>query len=218
MSRLRDTLWSRCSKAARNESASGFTIIELMVSIILLAVVSSSFLVATNTIFKSVRKQQGVANAADGNRRALTVLDKQVRYASAINTPAIVGGNFYFEYLWTSTQSVTTIDTPTCTQWKLNPTTDLLQYRSWVQAATPTTAPAWTTVDTGVTNDPTTQPPFSFPVLPTGAPVMQYQQLAVNLIAKRDTGNVVTQSTLTALNTSNSAAPTTAVCQGVARS
>ena len=97
--------------------------IELMVSIILLAVVSTTFLAATNAIYGGIHKQQGITNAADGNRRRLTMLDKQVRYASGINTPGTASdGNFYIEYQWS--QSTGSLDAATCSQWRLNPTTD----------------------------------------------------------------------------------------------
>jgi prepilin-type N-terminal cleavage/methylation domain-containing protein len=201
----------------RLAAADGFTIIELMISMILLAVVSTSFLAATNSIYNGIHKQQGVVDASDGNRRALELLDKQVRYASAINAPATAAdGNFYVEYQWSKSDNST--DTLTCSQWRLNPTTDVLQWRSWRSGTVPSVVPAWTTVDTGVVNVPSTAPPFA--LLPTtqNGVVMQYQELGLNLIAKRDKGNVTTVSTLTALNTPNSALPTTAVCQEVARS
>ena len=97
---------------------------------ILLAVVSTAFLAATNSIYRGIHKQQGITNAADGNRKAFELLDKQVRYAQAINTPGTAAdGNFYIEYQWS--QSTGSLDAVTCTQWRLNPTTDVLQMRSW---------------------------------------------------------------------------------------
>ncbi len=94
------------------EHEEGFTIIELLVSMILLAVVSTTFLAATNAIYAGIHKQQGIVNAADGNRRAFELLDKQVRYASAINTPGTApDGNYYVEYQWSkSTGSLDAVD------------------------------------------------------------------------------------------------------------
>jgi prepilin-type N-terminal cleavage/methylation domain-containing protein len=218
---------TRLKRPALTTASDGFTLIELMVSIILLAVVSTSFMAATNAIYGGIHKQQGLVNATDGNRRALTLFDKQVRSASAINTPAAApDGNFYLEYLWTKTFT-TTVDVPTCTQWRLNPTTDVVQWRSWTSGTIPSPTPAWTTVDTGVVNVPATSPPFV--LLPpyavdrvTGLPingvVLQFQQLQVSLIAKQDKGNVTSTSTYTALNSSSAAALATPVCQEVARS
>jgi prepilin-type N-terminal cleavage/methylation domain-containing protein len=216
----------RDGRPARRAAEGGFTLIELMVSIILLAVVSTSFLAATNSIFGGIHKEQGVVNAVDGNRRALQSFDKQVRTASAINTPALAAdGNYYVEYLWTKT-STTNVDVQTCTQWRLNPTTDVLQSRSWTSGTVPATRPTFTTIDTGVVNNPAVNPPFSllppYPVDSSGAQikgvVLQFQELKINLIAQQDKGSVTSTETLTALNSSSAAALATPVCQEVSRS
>ena len=214
----------RRRRSLRDRAESGFTLIELMVSIILMGVISSAFLVATNTVFKGIHKEQGIVDATDGNRRALTVLDKQVRYASAINTPGIASdGDFYIEYLWTKT-STTSVDVATCSQWRLDPVNDLLQWRSWTSGITPTTRPVFLTVDTGVINDPVANPPFALtPLVQLSQPaaaapvILQFQEMRVTLQAKRDTGNVTSTSTLTAQNSAGSAALTTPVCQEVSR-
>jgi prepilin-type N-terminal cleavage/methylation domain-containing protein len=208
---------SRCTPK-RLQAEAGFTLIELMISIILLAVVSTAFLAATNSVYKGIHKEQGIANALDGNRRALQVLDKQVRYASAINTPGVVAGAFYIEYLWTKTSTIAQ-DTPTCTQWKLT-TDDKLQYRSWKSGVPQASTLPFTTVDTSVINDPVSRPPFKLLPSSENGVSMQYQRLQVDLVAARDTGSVNTASTLTALNTPNSAALAAAVClnDGISRS
>jgi hypothetical protein len=199
---------------------------ELLVSMLLLAIVSTTFLAATNSIYNGIHKQQGITDAVDGNRRAFELLDKQVRYASAINTPGTAAdGNFYVEYMWSKSNG--SLDTLTCSQWRLNPTADVLQWRSWVAGTTPNPTPSWTTIDTGVVNNPSTQPPFSLlPATVQGA-TMQYQALNINFIAKRDKGTVITTGPklkdgntvgFTALDSPNSAAPSPSVCQEVARS
>ena len=203
----------------RKDASAGFTLIELMVSMILLAVVSTTFLAAINAIFAGIHKQQGITDAADGNRRAFELLDKQVRYASAINTPGTASdGNYYVEYMWS--KSTGSLDAVTCSQWRLNlsSTTHVLQYRTWPSGTTPNPTPTWTTVDTGVINTPSTQPPFSLFGATVNGATMQYQVLAINFIAKRDKGNVTTTGQFTALNTPNSSVPSPAVCQEVARS
>ena len=201
-------------KAVRDGASDGFTIVELMVSIILLAVISTTFLAATNAIYGGIHKQQGITDAADGNRRVFETLDKQVRYASAINTPGTgTDGNFYIEYQWS--KSTGSLDAVTCTQWRVNPTTDVMQTRSWASGTTPNPVPTWTTVDTGVTNTTT---PFALLGPTLNGATMQYQVLSLNLISTRDKGNVTTTGQFTALNTPNNNAPSPSVCQGVPRS
>ncbi len=194
-----------------------------MISIILLAVISSAFLAATNSIYNGVHKQQGITDAADGNRRALELFDKQVRYASAINAPGTGSdGSYYIEYKWSKSNG--SVDAQTCTQWRLNPATHVLQWRSWTSGVTPATTPRFTTVDTGVMNNVTTNPPYKLTTsppdgstLPSGV-TLQYQELKVSVVSKRDTGTVTSSETLTALNSANSAALTSSVCQEVGRS
>jgi prepilin-type N-terminal cleavage/methylation domain-containing protein len=212
----------RCLWPAPSDDG-GFTLIELMVSIILMSAVGAGFLAATTSIFNGIHKEQGVVNAVDGNRRALQILDKQVRYSSAINSPVTAAdGNFYDEYLWTKT-SPTNVDVQTCSQWRLNPTTDVLQWRSWTAGTVPTTTPAWITVDTKVVN---TSTPFvllpAYPVDASGTQVpgvvLQFQRLAVTLTAAQDKGKVTSMSTYTAVNSPSAAALAVPVCQEVARS
>jgi hypothetical protein len=208
---------ARRLRPARPVAAEGFSIVELLVSMILLAVVSTSFLAATNAIYSGIHKQQGITNAADGNRYAFETLDKQVRYASAINTPATAAdGNFYVEYMWAKSNG--SLDTLTCSQWRLNPTTDVLQWRTWVAGTTPNPTPTWSTADIGVANNPVSAPPFALLGATVNGATMQYQVLSIKLIAKRDTGNLTTTGNITALDTPNSSAPSPPVCQEVARS
>lgn len=209
--------------------AAGFTLIELLISMILLAIVSSTFLAAINAIYSGVHKQQGITDAADGNRRAFELLDKQVRYASGINTPGTAtDGNYYVDYQWS--KSTGSLDAVTCSQWRLNPTADVLQYRSWPSGTTPNPAPPWTTIATGVINNPATQPPFWLLGPTAGGATMQYQVLDINFISKRDKGTITTTGPtivdpsgnkvvgFTALNTAGSGVPSPAVCQEVPRS
>ena len=89
-------------------------------------------------------------------------------------------------------KSTGSLDDATCTQWRLNPTTDVLQYRSWTSGSTPSPTPPWTTVDTGVST--TQHPPAVLAARADGhtAPTMQYQVLSINFITKRDKGNLTT--------------------------
>ena len=195
-----------------------------MVSIGLMAIISVAFLVATNSVYHGIHKEQGIVDATDGNHRALTLFDKQVRYANAINTPGVASdGDYYVEYQWTKT-SPTSVDVSTCSQWRLDPVNDLLQWRSWTSGVTPTTRPTFVTMDTGVINDPVASPPFVLAPLVTVTPppgvapvILQYQELRVSLIAKRDQGNVTNVSTFTAQNSAGSAPLATPVCQEVSR-
>ncbi len=195
----------------------GFSIIELLVSIMLFSVVISVFIGATNSMFSSLRKQQGVADAADGNRRAFLLLEKQVRYASAINTPGLgTDGKYYVEW-----QAPNSAAQQTCVQWRLDPSLSKLQWRTWVITGGSVTAPAWTTVATGVVNDVNaTTKPFALRSTTSAGVTLNYQQLQVHLESARNkpAGKAVTDTAFTALNTPNSAAPSPAVCQQVPRS
>lgn len=216
---------SRRSQGSRTAAGEdGFTLIELLVSIALLSVVISVFLGATNAMFTTLRKQQGLADAADSNRRAFLLLDRQVRYASGINLPGLgADGNYYVDF-----QGLNTSSSPTCYQWRLAPATDLLQWRSWSATAATVAPPPWLTVATGEVNSVSSTPGVPNPfTLTTTAPdgttpnvVLAHQELLVHLEAARNqpAGKATTNTSFTAQNTAGSAVPSPPICQQVGRS
>lgn len=204
----------------------GFSLIELLVSVVIFATLLAIFATSITIMFKDVRLQLGRSNDLDGSRQVLTTLDHQVRYANAINNPGSTGAAGSLVY-WVEWQSGNIGQQQTCTQWRLLPTGSM-QYRTWLPSlsgnGTATGLTAWNTRATKISPPTAGSPsvavnPFAFPP-PAVLAATTRQQLVVSFMATYGAPPVKTnaQVTLTAQNTSASAALLSPVCQEVARS
>lgn len=106
----------------------GFTLVELLVSIFLFAIVLALVASATLVMEHGLRKSQGQSDNLDASRKVLLLLDRQVRYANAITQPG-VGATPTASYIeW---QSGDTNQPQTCTQWRYDSAGATLAYRTW---------------------------------------------------------------------------------------
>lgn len=139
---------------------SGVTIVELLVSMAIFVVVLVVFLAAVVTMSQATAKTQATGDSASQLRTVFQRLDKEVRYASAINPPGITSGNYYVEYLVPAT--VGTGDA-LCVQWRYMATDGELQRRTWTPGAAASVT-GWQTMVTDLRNDLTepAQRPFTF--------------------------------------------------------
>jgi type II secretory pathway pseudopilin PulG len=163
----------------------GTSIVELLVAMGIFAIVLAVIGGATVVMVNDVRESQNLYAASAGAHDAFSRLDKQIRYATAINWPTRVGSDWYVEFA-----SIDGANTPTCHQWRLSGGD--LQQRQWV--GVPVSAPSWVTVATSVANDPVTQPPFVFTPAVPSAPV---QGLTVDLVIRQGALSAATVSLFT---------------------
>ena len=122
-------------RARYRRADQGFTLVELLCAMFLFAVVLTIISGATISMVHSLRKQQGQSDNLDGSRKALELLDHQVRYANAVAVPGTNAAATaqYAEFQLGNTQPVG--QPQTCDQWRLDTTTKLMQYRSWPAVA-----------------------------------------------------------------------------------
>lgn len=192
----------------------GVTLAELLVSMTILTIFLAVFSSIAVELLDSVRSQQSRSDNLDSTRTLVQELDRQVRYANAVNPPVTVAGSRYVT--WRS-GSVNGFGLPSgvqsCVQWRVS-STGLVQNRSWDPAATPVFASAWETVGNGV------GPVGAAEIFSISAttPGQNRQQLALSFQTTHGSQPVATRTavTFTALNTRTSSAPATAVCQEVA--
>lgn len=137
----------------------GMTLVELMVAMGLFTVLLGVFMSGVSVMTDATVRTQAAADSSDEVRRAYQRLDKQLRYASAVNRPGIAGGNQYIEF---QTTAVAEGNEPMCSQWRLNASADTLEFRTWPDRDTSVTASGWSTVASRVVNDPTSDPAFTF--------------------------------------------------------
>jgi prepilin-type N-terminal cleavage/methylation domain-containing protein len=206
----------------------GFTLMELLIAMGLFAVVMTLVSGAMIVMYHDVGKQQGQSNDLDGLRKATDLLDFQVRYANAISQPGVgaTGTATYVEW-----QTGNGGQPQTCTQWRLDSSTSLLQYRTWpVSLSTAPVPTAWVTELVGAQAIPGTAI-FATSALAPGATVSPtptatttasatpsssstgHADLVIAFADKHGNPSTVTQTylTLAAQNTSGTAT-SSAVC------
>ncbi|MBO1750453.1 prepilin-type N-terminal cleavage/methylation domain-containing protein [Actinotalea sp. BY-33] len=193
---------------ARDE---GMTLIELLVSMGIFTVVLAVFFGGLITMTRSTSRAQDITAAGDSVRRAFQTMDRQIRYASAVNLPGVgASGAHYVEF---RTEAQPNGLAPLCTQWRVDPTNRVLQQRTWRETPSATRS-SWSTVATEIRNDLTTHPPFT--LYPVGGGRSR-QQLAVSLDAGLGEGGDDAQpgadiSTVFVARNSGAASTETSVC------
>jgi prepilin-type N-terminal cleavage/methylation domain-containing protein len=161
----------------RGRPDAGYSLVELIVAMgimsVVLAIVASAVVMMTRNVVTTTN----LSSSTDDIRAAFSRLDRQVRYATGINSPTRVGNTWRVEF-----EGLDGDGASTCRQWRLVTDTDTLQQRSWSAASPPSSAPAWISVAGGISNNPTSQPPFTF-VAATDANPMQ--GLEVTLVGRK---------------------------------
>lgn len=196
----------------------GVTMIEVVVSLTLMAVLMTIFTTAVLEVYRNVNQTEAISTAQANLNTVFLRLDKEVRYASGISEPT-TGAPWYVEYLNTSR------GTEVCTQLRL--TSDgLFQRRTWNRNEAPIHPSGWTVLASGIKqapdgpdddNDP--EPPFTFvPADPAHAASTgsNFHQLVVTLAADGPNRKPAAQSTFTfaALNTSQATTSTDVCVEG----
>jgi type II secretory pathway component PulJ len=202
----------------RAKGDEGVTLMELLVSMTLMTVFGALFTSAILLINKSTNKTQSVTISTASLNQAFLTLDKTVRYAAAITTPAqsTGTGDWYIE------MQVTNTGAQQCTQFRLDITSGQLQSRSWsVVNSAASGLTSWRPLASGFTNGnaaaTSTDRPFTL-TAPTGS--VQFPKLGITLVAKSGTTDATTSRsavTFAAVNYVSDSSNTTIPCQQVSR-
>ncbi|MES1171413.1 MAG: hypothetical protein ABUL56_03525 [Actinomycetota bacterium] len=145
-------------QAVRDDREAGVSIMELIISMLIFSFVLVVFMGAIVSMVRATSRNQVVSDTSTQLRTVYQRLDKEVRYASDINTPGTSGGNIYIEY-WMPASAAT--GQSTCVQWRYVAASKELQRRSWLQGD-PSSVTPWITMVTRLRNDlsQSTQQPF----------------------------------------------------------
>ena len=126
----------------------GISIVELLIAMAIFVTVIVVFMAGVVVMTKNTVRSQVTIDAGDDVRRVFQVIDKQVRYADAINRPgAGGGGRMYVEFRTPATVAASGVTT--CTQWRWDPATELLA-DPHVDRRRRRTLPAFRTVATDI--------------------------------------------------------------------
>lgn len=126
-----------CRRDGGSGRDGGVTLVEVAVSAAVMAVAMAIFTTAIVQIFRTVNKVDALSSAQTQVAVAFQRLDKEVRYASAVSTPAQTGGDSFVEYV------LSTLTTNTCVQLRLRASTGQLMRRTWSKDAATVTPTGW---------------------------------------------------------------------------
>jgi prepilin-type N-terminal cleavage/methylation domain-containing protein len=139
-------------RAADAEVDAGVTLIEVLVSMVIMSIFMAMFFAGISKVFQVSYHAESASVAQSQVNLVFLRLDKEIRYASGISTQGVVGGDPYIEYLTTSG------GTPVCTQLRLHGDDHQLQQRTWTQGDDPLVLTAWKPLASQVT----AAQPFTF--------------------------------------------------------
>lgn len=192
----------------------GTSLTELVVGMVLMGICGAIFSGAMISLSRANNQTQAITDATSQDNRAFQLLDRTVRYASAISTPDKgTGGDWYVELRNTTSGS------EQCTQLRVATAAQQLQSRSWTAGNLSTLTP-WVPVASGITNGAAAARSDTQPfTLPTQSATAVRQRLAFVLVATSGptSQRVSTRSafTLTAINSAQST--TGSICQQAGR-
>jgi prepilin-type N-terminal cleavage/methylation domain-containing protein len=207
-------------RRARRAGDQGTSLIELMVVMVIFTIILGIITSAIINMQHQGQRENGRANDLDAARKVVTLLDYSVRFANAVTLPGTgTDGGLYVEW-----QSGNTGQQQTCTQWRYEPSTHVLQYRTWqppLSGIGTVTPSGWAPVAVGISPVGAT-PIFSITSgtkTQTSSKLDTKEELAVQFTATSGVPatSSTTEVTLTAINTSSQSPPLTATCTQVGR-
>jgi type II secretory pathway pseudopilin PulG len=201
----------------------GDTLIEMMIVMIIFTLILGIITTAIISMMRQVDKQSGLADNLGNARKAIEVLDGQVRFANAVTTPATVAsGDAYVEF-----RTIQNDQTQLCTQWRYHVLSKALQYRTWKPAASPIVPTGWLTTAlsvspvSGVSVFSASPPPGTTLPSPSADPNNpgQHQSLYIDFVTSdgAPTQSSVSQVGITAINSTLGTATNNTVCQEAGR-
>jgi type II secretory pathway pseudopilin PulG len=156
--------------------------IEIVVVMVIMSVVLIIFTSGITQAFSAESKVDTTSSAESQLVVAFQRMDKEVRYASAISTPAVQSTDPVVEFLTPDLND----SNNTCTELRLHTSTGQLQQRTWTDGASPIVPTAWQQLASSlVAATPSTPASASTPTVSVTAPfavigpgsVFQYQRI-----------------------------------------
>ena len=123
----------------------GVSLVELLVAMTLMAVVGAMFTGGILQVYNALNKTDSDYTAQSQINQAFGTLDREIRYAKSVSTPATVSGDVYVEYL----VQIDNVDT--CVELRLKTSAAQLQRRTWAQGVTPVAPTPWGVLASNVT-------------------------------------------------------------------
>lgn len=172
---------ARRDRSHGNDGESGFTLIELLVAMGVFLVFISILLGSIVALSRGTSRVQTTAQSTNGALVVFSRLDRQVRYADAINFPGTdAQGIRYIEFRVPAASSANGLTT--CYQWRYRPALNTIESRQWTDAGG-AIATSWSTKLSDVIDDGGVGYPFGLKQADTSGTTQQ------QLILSIDAGN-----------------------------
>ena len=157
----------------------GYTLIELSAAMGVFTIFIAIFLTAVVGISRGTSTARNTAESSSGALIVFQNLDRQVRYADAINFPGLgPSGARYIEFRTPAANSVSGL--ATCSQWRYIPADGRVESRRW-ENRLGVALPEWSNKVTGITDLGGVGYPFS--LIPAAAGGSAFQQVRLTLQA-----------------------------------
>jgi prepilin-type N-terminal cleavage/methylation domain-containing protein len=200
--------------------ASGFSLVELIVAMGIFAIFMAIFMSAMVNLTRGATRAQLTAESSTSVLRVFQNLDRQVRYADAINLPGPAAGSSGARYVEfrTSEPSASGADISWCTQWRFLPAERRIETRRWHESTPGSTTTGWSTKAINVVDQGGAGYPFTMlPAETTGGPTKQRLVLTLSAGNESMGAGAATTTTYVARNSSiqsvsNSMNPADLVC------
>ena len=132
-------------------SDEGFSLVELMIAVVIFGIFMTILVTSIVGVTRASTRASVIANTATGALSVFQGMDRQIRYADSINYPGkSAAGISYVEFRTPATSSAT--GSTLCTQYSFNPTTKVIQSRTWPDAPSATATP-WVTGVSNIVDD-----------------------------------------------------------------
>ena len=156
----------------KRSDESGFSLLEMLVAVLVFSVFLTIVLASMVGITRASSRAQLLSRSSSNILLAFESFDRQLRYANAINFPGVgTSGAKYVEFRTAADSSPTHVIT--CTQWRFDPVSKSLQYRTWPDVVGASIS-AWDTKIQDVVDFGTADYPFKMiPASLTGSSMQQ---------------------------------------------
>jgi prepilin-type N-terminal cleavage/methylation domain-containing protein len=160
---------------------SGFTLIELLVAMGLFTIFISVFLASVVALIRGTSQAKITAETSSKALVVFQNIDRQVRYADAINAPGDgLSGARYIEYRLPAESAAD--GKTTCYQWRFVPSTGQIQTRYWFDLPGATATP-WATKLTSAQAPAVPDANYPFELIPASPSGSAKQQFVLTINA-----------------------------------
>lgn len=189
----------RSESATVSDDEAGFSLVELMVAMMVFSIFLAIVVSSVIAIASASTRVQIASRSSSGVLVVFQNLDRQIRYANAVNFPGAgtTTGSRYVEFRVGADSDPSGV--ATCYQWRYWPTTKSIQSRQWSEASAP--GAIWATKVLNVLDPGGATYPFKLTPAAEGGLATQQLQLTISSGTATAAGAAIS-STFVARNSS----------------